>query len=133
MVAFLLALRTTANVAAACRIADVPRRSAYNRYRASPAFAARWDEVLEEAVDDLEAEARRRAVEGVARPVYGSGGPGVGTVQVGEVRDYSDQLLMVLLKSHRPAKFRENVRHEHAGPAGRPVPVRIYLPQNGRD
>jgi hypothetical protein len=42
-------------------------------------------------------------VEGVDKPVYQGG------VLVGYVREYSDQLLVTLLKAHRPEKFRDNV------------------------
>ena len=61
-------------------------------------------------MDDLELEARRRAVEGTERPVFYQGG------EVGYVREYSDTLLIFLLKAHRPNKFRERVEHEHKVP-----------------
>ena len=49
-------------------------------------------------------EARRRAVEGVERIVYHKG------VECGRVREYSDTLLMFLLRSHRPQKYRDNTK-----------------------
>ncbi len=54
--------------------------------------------------DILEAEAFRRAVEGVEKPVgWYKGEPG------GYVREYSDVLLMFQLKALRPEKCRERV------------------------
>lgn len=131
--AFLRALRVSGNVTAACRSAGVGRRTVYDRRDSVPSFQAEWDEAVDEAVDDLEGEARRRAFEGTLKPVYGSGGVGVGTVEVGQVREYSDTLLIFLLKAHRPTKFRDNVRHEHTGASGGPLQVQVYIPGNGRD
>jgi hypothetical protein len=61
-----------------------------------------------------EAEAWRRAVEGVERPIV-SGGKVVTTV-----REYSDALLIFLLKGRRPAKY---ARFEVTGAGGGPVMV----------
>ncbi len=52
----------------------------------------------------LESEANRRAVEGVEKPVgWHRGQPG------GYVRDYSDTLLIFLLKGLRPEKYQERL------------------------
>lgn len=60
-------------------------------------------------VVSLEAEARRRAMDGVDEPVYHKG------EVVGHVRKYSDTLLIFLLKAHRPHKYRDNYKIEHGG------------------
>jgi hypothetical protein len=52
-------------------------------------------------VDTLEAEADRRAAEGTLRPVFYKG------EQCGEIREYSDTLLIFRLKALRPEKYRE--------------------------
>lgn len=62
-----------------------------------------------EAIDHLEAEARRRAVEGTERPIYYKGR------KVGAFREYSDQLLMFLLKGAAPEKYADRVKQEHSG------------------
>ena len=74
------------------------------------------------ARDNLEAEAYRRAVEGVERPVY-QGGRLVGTV-----REYSDSLLTIMLRARHPAYAktaggtsvnvdnRDQSKHLHVGP-----------------
>ena len=78
-------------------------------------FAAQWDEAMQVAVDALEAEARRRAVEGVDEPVYYKG------QLIDTIKKYSDNLLITLLKAHRPEKFRE--RFEHTGADGGPLRI----------
>ena len=71
-------------------------------------------------VPNLEDEARRRALQGVEKPVFREGR------QVGTVTEYSDTLLIFLLKARRPEKFRDRARFEalnkkSAGGAGRPA------------
>lgn len=98
---FLEALRKCGTVRHACQAAGVVRSTAYRAKEADATFAAQWDEALADGVDLLEAEARRRAVEGVEKPVFQGG------VQVGVIREFSDTLLLALLRAHRPEKFRE--------------------------
>ncbi len=106
---FIAALRRTGNVRAACKAAGISRTAAYNARNAFADFKALWDEALEDACDDLEGEARRRAFKGVKKPVYQQG------ALVGYVQEYSDTLLIFLLKAHRPEKFRERYEHQHSG------------------
>src|SRR4051794_13562219 len=100
--AFLAALGQTCNVVSACRAAQVSRRTAYYHREKYPRFRDAWDDAIDDAVDLMEAEARRRAVEGTERPVFYKG------KQVGAIREYSDTLLIFLLKAHRPEKYRDN-------------------------
>ncbi len=70
-------------------------------------FAMAFQDAMDEAADMLEAEAWRRALEGVAEPVVKSGMP-VFHPTTGEaitVRRYSDALLMLLLRGSKPGKF----------------------------
>ena len=53
---------------------------------------------MDEAADALEREAWRRGAEGVSRPVYQQGR------EVGVIQEYSDALLIHMLKAHRPEK-----------------------------
>lgn len=118
---FLAELSKTGNVSAAARKAKVNRDSTYaardyeekqdpTARAAAMEFARAWDNAMEVAIDALEAEARRRAVDGTLEPVgWYKGESG------GKVRRYSDTLLIVLLKGHRPEKYRENIHTEHAG------------------
>jgi hypothetical protein len=109
--AFLAALRKTGNVSAACKLSRNARCMVYRQRDTDPEFAAAWDAALDEAVDSLEAEGWRRARDGTLKPVFQGG------EKCGEIREYSDTLLIFLLKGHRPARFRETVRQEqqHSG------------------
>ena len=85
-VRFLEVFTATGNVRLAASAAGVSRDAPYKRARRSPRFAERWTTAREEAIDTLEAEARRRALTG------------------------SDALLIFLLRAHRPERYRETVR-----------------------
>jgi hypothetical protein len=99
---FIEELARSGNVRLSSRKAGVCRATAYNTRKDDPAFANQWDDAIDEAVDILEAVARGRAVNGTDKPVYQGG------VQVGTIRQYSDALLMFLLKAHRPERFRDS-------------------------
>lgn len=73
VIPFLEGLRATGNVSEACRRAGCSSAAAYNRRRTDADFDADWDNALEDSVDILELEARRRAVEGVEEPVVYQG------------------------------------------------------------
>lgn len=113
--AFLDALAQTANVSAACKAAKVPRRTAYDWKDADPEFRKAWDAALELGTDALEDEAVRRAHEGTLKPVY-QGGKKVGTI-----REYSDTLLIFMLKGRRPDRFKDRMAAEHTGKGGGPI------------
>lgn len=100
---FLAALRSNGTVFSACQAAGIGRTAAYEWRAADESFRAAWDEALEDATDQLEHEAVRRATDG------------------------SDTLLIFLLKANRPEKYRDNTNvtmkatHEHSGPNGNPI------------
>lgn len=104
--AFLEAYRTCGNISFAASQVGIHRKQHYRWTQADPEYAAAWREAQEDAADHLEKEAWRRAVEGVPEPVYQQGR------QVGEVRRFSDHLLMFLLKGVRPEKFRDTFKAE---------------------
>ncbi len=116
---FLAAYRKNGNVSRSSETAHVTRRTVQLHRHSDPEFAKDMDDAQEEAGDALEQEARRRAVEGTLRPVYQQG------KEVGQIREYSDTLLIILLQAARPDKYRANTRVEHSGVAGGPVPVAI--------
>ena len=97
---FLGVIRETANVRLAARACGMSRTNLYNERERDPDFAAAWDEAVEDAVDKLEAEAWRRALEGFEEPVFQRG------EQVGTVRKYSDRLMERLLEANRPQKYK---------------------------
>jgi len=112
---FLDELSKCGNVKDACVAAGVGRRTVYDWRAKDPEFAQAWDSALDEAADTMEREAFRRAVEGTEKPVFGSLGKGKGTGEVGRIREYSDTLLIFLLKAARPEKYRERTETRHTG------------------
>lgn len=70
---FLAALRLTGIVSRACASAGVTTATVYGLRRKDADFAAAWDDALETAVDKLEAEAWRRAHDGVEEPIVYQG------------------------------------------------------------
>ena len=85
----LAALAKTGNVSAAARAAEIsrsPTTTGWRRIRPTPPPSK---EAMEEAIEVLEAAARRRAING------------------------SDTLLIFLLKSLRPERYRERHQIEH--------------------
>lgn len=69
------------------------------------------------AADKLEAEARRRALEGTEEPVYQGG------LLVGTKRVYSDSLMALLLKGRRKKVFAD--RTELTGADGGPARLEV--------
>lgn len=109
---FLSHLRKTSNISESARVAVVSRRAVYEWRDADPDFAAAWDDAIDEATDALEAEARRRALDGHEEYVI-SMGQIVRDPETGKPlkqRKFSDSLTTLLLKAHRPEKYRE--RHD---------------------
>ncbi len=126
--AFLEALAEQGTVTSAAAVVGLSRRAAYQHRRKDEVFAEAWTEARETFADNLEMEARRRAVEGIEQPVFHGG------VQVGTQRVYSDKLLMMLLRANRPEKYAER-RKTHViadSPAGSLV-IQIEAAQDNKD
>ncbi len=88
---FLVALRATPNVKAACLAAKVSRQTAYVHRKENPFFRDQWLDALESAVDELEAVAFRLATEG------------------------DSSLISFLLRCHRPEIYRDRQEVAVAG------------------
>lgn len=65
--------------------------------------------------DMIEDEITRRAIEGVEEPVFGNGGPGVGTAKVGAIRKYSDTLLLRLAERTEIGSWKPSSKVELRG------------------
>lgn len=142
---FLTELARTGIVGNAAAAAGVDRSTTW-RWRKDPAFEELVVAALEEAADRIEAEARRRAVEGVDVPVIHKGMPTYlyelderglprldennrpilrldanGQPMVLTTKSYSDGLLVKLLGAFKPERYRENSRMELTGANGGPV------------
>lgn len=107
---FLETLSRTGNPSAACQASHLTRRSINRMRESDPAFAKDYDEAMEEAADLLEAEAWRRALEGVPQPLLRAGQPVFDAEGVPiTVRRYSDPLLVMLLRGCKPEKFQRRI------------------------
>lgn len=104
--AFLAAFRECGIITKAAEIAEINRTTHYDWLKNDPEYTERFRDAEEQAAERLEQEARRRAVEGVEKPVFYQG-------QVcGTVTEYSDNLLMFLLKGIKPEKYKDRVSNE---------------------
>jgi hypothetical protein len=117
MVIFLAALASGLTITLAAQEACINKVTAYRWRQADREFAEAWDEALDEANDRLEQEALRRGRDGVSKPVYQGGR------LVGRVQDYSDTLLIFMLKARRPEVYRERASFEHTGKGGKELPA----------
>jgi len=105
--AFLAAYAKVATVSHAAKLVEMDRCTHYDWLKTDPQYAEAFREAKLEACDNLEAEARRRAMVGCEEVIYYQG------VECGRVRKYSDTLLIVLLKANMPQKYIERRAIEH--------------------
>ena len=104
---FLQVLANTGSVTAAIAVAGSSRTRVYELRKTDPEFACAWQEAEDIAADGLEAEARRRAVEGVTEPLV-SAGNSFATMTVNRSRSADTRIICSWLCSkragHRGAK-----------------------------
>lgn len=145
---FLDALRASGVVSRAAAAAGVSTALVYGRRKTDADFAHAWDMAIEDATDSLEAEARRRALEGTEEPVvyqgqltpiyerdergqlvFVDGRPKQlvidGVPQWLTVNKKSDALLQFLLKGLRARYSTE--RTELTGKDGSPLPPQVIV------
>lgn len=111
----------------ACKAAGVSYSLVHTHWRVTdPWFEKMLIEAQLEGKDILEAEAHRRAVEGIDEPVVFQGmvttvfDAETGRDKVLTVKKYSDSLLAMLLKASDPEKYREQSKIDvnHGGAVG---------------
>ncbi len=124
--AFLQDFAKTGNVSESCLNVGIGRRATvYDWQELDDQFAAGWREAELVSTEVLEAEARRRAVTGVPRLKFDRGvavtDPSTGEPYV--ENEYSDTLLIFLLKARAPEKYRERVQMQHADADGKRLPI----------
>lgn len=146
---FLHSLAETGELRRACLSIDVPVWLLFQWRKKDAQFAEDWATALEAGKAILEAEAYRRAIEGTRKPLYYQGQPiylyrsvldELGRPVVDEngrekrevVRDengqpvqaaevnYSDSILMAMLKAHVPA-YQDKTKVELTGAGGGPI------------
>lgn len=97
---YIAELARTGIVGMALRAANVDRTTLLVWQEHDETFSMRTRMAMKEADDNIRSEIRRRAVEGVIKPIYYKG------KMVDSIREYSDALLHTLAKSRMP-EFRE--------------------------
>lgn len=114
---FIEVLADTGLVASACEAVDMSEQSAFRLRRApgGESFARAWEAATAAAATRLIDVAFSRAIEGVDIPVFDRDG-----CRVGSKRQYSDRLMMFLLRAYRPDRFRHAHRDERM--VGEPPP-----------
>ena len=112
---FLRQLRAHGLIHTAATTAGVTKRTVDRLRESSAEFDYAVEAALEAAADELELEARRRAVEGVEKGVYFRGN------RTDTEIVYSDSLLTTLLKAKRADEFAE--RKQITGAGGTPLTV----------
>jgi hypothetical protein len=117
----------------------VDRDNHYLWLKKDPDYAAAF-EIAWQRGDVLEAEAVRRAHEGVTKPIFHGGKRAIDVVQNPDgsikrdasgkpigipaaVREYSDTLLIFMLKGRNPAVFSDRLKQEHSAPGGGGITV----------
>jgi len=118
--AFLRMLTELPNMTAVCKLMVISPRNIAVARKKDPEFDKGVQEAMEQGYDMIEEEARRRAVDGVMEPIFFRG------EEVGAVRKYSDQLLIMLLKGYKPKKFNPGVKIT-AGNEGEKVSMSFNL------
>jgi hypothetical protein len=104
---FLETLAICGNVSRAAEYAGISRTQLYTRRAKDEELAERWDDAALMGGMGLEDEARRRAYDGVEKPVFHKG------AMVACVKEYSDTLLIFLLKGLFPEKYADRQKTEH--------------------
>lgn len=101
----------------ACELAGVHRSTMFKRKKEDELFAARWEDARRQAVEVLEAEARRRAIDGIDKPYYYKG------KVVGVLKERSDRLLEFMLAGMAPKKYgkQQTGKLELTGAEGKPL------------
>lgn len=116
---FLAAFSACGSIIKASRWAKLNRSSHYNWLKEDPTYLERFQEATSKAARTLEDEAVRRAHEGIRKPVRYKG------KIVGFDTEYSDSLLLALLKANSPDKFIDRTASTVAGIPGAPVELRV--------
>lgn len=103
------------HVGLACREAKINPDTAYHHRKIDKIFRKQWKRAKREVINNLEKAALERATRGVRKPVYQQG------ALVGHVREYSDSLVIPLLRAHKK-KYRKTDK-EDSGGSGQPISI----------
>lgn len=107
--AVMAALGSGASYTIAAERAGIARSALFKWRKDDPNFDQDCLDAEEEGTDRLEDEAMRRARHGVLKPILYKG------EQVAEIREYSDTLMVTMLKARRPDRFKDRQQIQHEG------------------
>jgi len=129
--AFLEAFENNPSFTMAAETAHVDRKSIFNWRQTDKAFADAIEKIKPNAkvnyLETLEEEARRRAKDGIDKPIYYRG------ELVATIKEYSDTLLMFLLNGAAPEKYHRE-RVEVTGRDDGPIVIKVvYDDRDKRD
>jgi len=114
----------------ACKAAGIDQSTPYTKpWLEDVEFQRALSRALVMGAAVLEDEARRRAIKGVRKVKFHDGRPLIDP-ETGEAYtelDYSDTLLIFLLKGIRPETYRENYSVRHGGMSGDDIPVSLKV------
>lgn len=135
--AFLAAFRIKPVIATAAKTVGVHKSTVYRDWLGNdPEFKEAFLQAEAEAIDELVIEARRRALEGVFDYVVSMGklvmDPDDPTKPLTK-RVYSDKLMELLLRSHRPELYGNRTAIEHSGSVRTIQELLIGIPAGQED
>jgi len=104
--AFLSAYAQLGIVTKAAQIAGIHRNNHGLWLKEDAEYAEAFKESHQEACDNIEAEMRRRAIEGVQKPVFYKG------EVCGYITEYSDTMLAMLANGFMPEKYKQKAKIE---------------------
>jgi hypothetical protein len=119
---FLEALEEGVFVKVAAARIGMSESGVYKIRRKNASFRAAWEASAEIGdrikLGEVEAEIRRRAVDGVPEPVFYQGRA------IGAIKRFSDQLLRLMAMRLDP-RYRERFDHQHSGTDGAPLNLTV--------
>lgn len=103
---FLAAYCEYGTITKAAQVAGIDRGTHYHWMEDDEEYPAWFEKAEQLASEKIEAEIKRRAIDGILKPVFYQG------KIVGHVKEYSDNLLMFYAKAAMPEKYMDRVRNE---------------------
>ncbi len=107
---FLSHLTESLSVTSAAKATGITRQTVYDWLSKSRAFKIKFNAAMQTINAYLEDEAIRRAVHGIDKAIFHQG------KKVDTVKEYSDTLLAMLLKSHMPDNYKDRTASDAAFP-----------------
>lgn len=115
--AFLAAIRLFPNITEAAKAVGCHRSSHYEWLKSDPDYAERFRDAMDEGLDTIEKAAIDLATGKLSKKIVSAG------KVLGEEPVYSERMIEMLLRAHRPDRYRDRSSHEITGKDGGAVRV----------